>query len=359
MSPRVVRDLDRATWSDFVHRTSTGNVFHTPEMADVFARAAGHRPELWAVLDGDEILGLLPTVRLTLLRGLMAPLTTRSVAYGGLLVADRPGAAGAVSELLQTYGAEAGRRSLFTELRNVHDEGQLRGTIEQAGYRYEPHLNYLIRLDRPPDEVYRSMGRRTRQHIRRALGRQDVRITEVGRVDEVAAWYRTLQRTYRHAGVPLADESLFRAAWEVLAPRAMIRLYTAWVGDAPAACSAELTYRDRIYAWYGGTDRAFSAKVPNELLMWHILDWGARNGYAVYDFGGAGRPDEPYGVRDFKAKFGGDLVEFGRFVAVHAPRRLAVSERGYRVYRRILRRRPERPRVRAPEMVVDHASGEG
>jgi len=28
---------------------------------------------------------------------------------------------------------------------------------------------------------------------------------------------------------------------------------------------------------------------------------------------GAGKPDESYGVREFKAKFGGNLVEHGRF----------------------------------------------
>jgi lipid II:glycine glycyltransferase (peptidoglycan interpeptide bridge formation enzyme) len=31
---------------------------------------------------------------------------------------------------------------------------------------------------------------------------------------------------------------------------------------------------------------------------------------------GAGKPDEAYGVRDFKAKFGGKEVEHGRFLCV-------------------------------------------
>ena len=38
--------------------------------------------------------------------------------------------------------------------------------------------------------------------------------------------------------------------------------------------------------------------------MWHTLDWGAEDGYSLNNFGGAGKPDEEYGVRDFKAKFG-------------------------------------------------------
>jgi lipid II:glycine glycyltransferase (peptidoglycan interpeptide bridge formation enzyme) len=34
---------------------------------------------------------------------------------------------------------------------------------------------------------------------------------------------------------------------------------------------------------------------------------------------GAGNPEEEYGVRDFKARFGGDLIEFGRFKKIFMP----------------------------------------
>jgi lipid II:glycine glycyltransferase (peptidoglycan interpeptide bridge formation enzyme) len=60
------------------------------------------------------------------------------------------------------------------------------------------------------------------------------------------------------------------------------------------------------------------------------------HGYRIYDFGGAGRPGEPYGVRDFKAKFGGELVDFGRHSYVHSPGRLKLTNLAYRFYRKIL-----------------------
>jgi lipid II:glycine glycyltransferase (peptidoglycan interpeptide bridge formation enzyme) len=40
-------------------------------------------------------------------------------------------------------------------------------------------------------------------------------------------------------------------------------------------------------------------------------------GMAQLDLMGAGRPDEQYGVRDFKAEFGGEMVEYGRYVYAH------------------------------------------
>ena len=40
---------------------------------------------------------------------------------------------------------------------------------------------------------------------------------------------------------------------------------------------------------------------------------------ARYDMMGAGEPGVPYGVRDFKSEFGGELVEHGRFLCVTQP----------------------------------------
>ncbi|MEJ2555337.1 MAG: GNAT family N-acetyltransferase, partial [Anaerolineae bacterium] len=125
-------------------------------------------------------------------------------------------------------------------------------------------------------------------------------------------------------------------AFDILYPKGMAKFLLARIDGVTAACSLELTYKDTIYGWYGGSDRAYSEHLPNEMLIWHILDWGASNGYRVYDFGGAGKPDEEYGVRDFKAKFGGELVTFGRYTYVHSPIGLQLGKLGYRLYRRVI-----------------------
>ncbi len=95
-------------------------------------------------------------------------------------------------------------------------------------------------------------------------------------------------------------------------------------------------YKDILYGWYNGMDRNYGRYLPNELLMWNILNWGRNNGYRLYDFGGAGKPDVEYGVREFKAKFGGTLVCFGRNTFVHAPFRLRLSTLGYELLRKFL-----------------------
>jgi CelD/BcsL family acetyltransferase involved in cellulose biosynthesis len=331
---QVVRTLREEAWHRFVDGHPQANIFHTPEMFEVFSRARGYEPDLWAAVDGDgRPLALLLPVQVTLAGGLARRLTTRAVAYGSVL--SVPGAEGreALEALLREYSGEVDGSVLFTELRNLSDLSCAQPVLTECGFAYEDHLNYLIDLERPPAEVLQSFGRRTRKKVRRALRQGDVVIKVADRPEQVALCYQFLQKSYAASKVPLADRSLFEAVFEVLQPRGMVKFLLAWVDDECAASSVELVFKDTIYGWYSGVDRAHSSYVPNELLMWHILEWGAANGFRLYDFGGAGKPDEEYGVRDFKAKFGGQLVCFGRNTLVHAPLRLAVSKAGYRAYR--------------------------
>jgi serine/alanine adding enzyme len=334
----IVRQLDENLWREFVDAHPLGNVFHTPEIFQVFARAEGHQPTLWAAVnDGGHPLALMLPVQITLMRGALRRFTTRAVLYGSVLCAPGVGI-DALGMLLQAYRRETKRTVLFTELRNLSDLSHLQSVLSQNGFVYEEHLNYLVDLDRPAEEVLQSIGKRTRKKIRKGLRDGFVQMTEVTHRTELDHWYDTLQKTYSQVQVPLADRSLFEAAFDELHPRGMAKFVLAKVDGATAACSVELGYKCTIYGWYGGSDRSYSSYYPNEMLMWHILAWGAGNGYRVYDFGGAGKPDEEYGVRDFKAKFGGELVCFGRNVHVDSPGLLRLSELGYRAYRRLLYR---------------------
>jgi len=334
----IVRSLPEESWRRFVADHPQGNIFHTPEMFQVFGATKGHRPELWAATTAERILALWLPVQITLKDGVFRRMTTRSVVYGGVLCAAGAEGREALRQLLRAYVWEAGKASLFTEVRNTADLSEIQPLLQAGGFVYEDHLNYLINLDRSPTEILDTIGSRTRKNIRRGLRKGTVEIEIIKERADVTACHALLSQTYNLAQIPLADFSLFQSAFDVLHPKNMVRFTVARIDRAIAAVSIELLYKRTVYGWYGGLNRNYSSYAPNELLMWHILEWGAQSGYQIYDFGGAGRADESYGVRDFKAKFGGDLVCFGRNIAVHAPVFFRLSRRVYPVYRRLIPR---------------------
>jgi lipid II:glycine glycyltransferase (peptidoglycan interpeptide bridge formation enzyme) len=145
--------------------------------------------------------------------------------------------------------------------------------------------------------------------------------------------YGLLLETYRHAKVPLADISLFQAAFEVLVPRDMAYFSIASVAGLPVAGQVAIRHNDVVIGWYNGVDRS-SEWSCNELVVWDVIRWSHRMGCRSLDFGGAGKPGEASGVREFKSKFRGELVNFGRNTRVHYPVRMEISKWGYQLARR-------------------------
>ena len=337
MAFKISISLNEEIWRSFIKYQTSGNIFHTPEMFEVFRRAHGHLPQLFAALNDDgQLLALLTPVQVTLHNGILRRLMTRSIAYGGALYEHNENGKVALGDLLRECTRKTKSQVLFTELRNLSDMNTIKDTLSDCGYVYEEHLNYLIDISISPEQVMQNIGSRTRKNIRHGLRKGNVVIEQIRRLSQLDDWYELVKKSYTAVRVPLADISLFQAAYEILSPKGMARFYLARIGSAYVAATAELPYKDVIYGWYSGVDRNYASEYPGELLMWEILRWGSENGYKVYDFGGAGKPDEKSGVRDFKAKFGGQLVCYGRNTKIHSPQLIKVSKLGYKVYRKLM-----------------------
>jgi serine/alanine adding enzyme len=334
---RVVTNLDRDLWKKFVDENRQANIFHTPEMWRVFAQAKGYRPNVWAGLGADgQILAMFLPIQITVLDWpFLRKLATRAVVYGSVLCESTAEGHEGLDLLLRTYNQKMKNRMLFTELRNLSDLGELQLVLSKNGLAYEEHLNFLIDLTLPKSEIWNAIRSNAQRNVRKAR-KSGVVIEAVEDMDGVAAAYAVLQKVYRRIQVPLPDQSLFQAAFDIMKPKGMFKIFLAKVKGVEIGALTLLLYKGVITYWYTGTLREFSSYRASDLLVWHALEWGSENGFHTFDFGGGGKPGEEYGVRDFKAKFGGSQVNYGRNVHVHAPLRLRASQFGYQLLRRFL-----------------------
>lgn len=334
MSIEIVNTLPEEDWRRFIEEHPDGNIFHTPEMFQVFGHSKGHKPKLWAATQNGRILVLFLPVDVNLWNGILRPLTTRAISYGSVLCVPGKEGQEALGQLLHTYKCRTAGEALFTELRNQSDLGLYQGVLESNGFVFEDHLNYIIDLSKPIEEIWKCLHPGARTNIRKAH-KNRVDIQEVTTADKIPDVYSVLYKVYKHIRVPLAHLSLFEAAFEILFPRGMIKFFTAQVDNACIGTAVRLLYKDTIYDWYAGVLRDNNSYKAHDLLNWHVFDWGNHNGFCRFDFGGAGKPNQDYGPRDFKAKFGGTLVNYGRYMYVHHPGLFLVSEWGYQMSRRL------------------------
>lgn len=331
----IVQTLPDQQWRDFVDKHPHGNIFHTPEMFEVFHQTRNHIPEIWAAVRDDQVLALLLPVRIHLISGLLRPLTTRAIAYGSPLYTQNQEGRDALEKLLHEYGNSVKNSALFIELRNSNDTNDIQPILERSKFSFEDHLNYLVDTDLPVDQVMNNIHSSVKKKVTKALSKDQFEIIEIREESQIKSVVSILKKTYSNAHIPLADGSLFESAFKILYPKNMIRILVGRADGQDIAASVSLLYKDVIYGWYRGFDRNFASYLPNDLMVWDSLKWGSEHEYHIFDFGGAGKPDEEYGPRKFKAKFGGKLVNYGRNIYVYSPRMLQVSKWGYEFFRHL------------------------
>ena len=67
------------------------------------------------------------------------------------------------------------------------------------------------------------------------------------------------------------------------------------------------------------------------MATYAAIEYAKQKDIPIFDFMGAGVPDKPYGVRDFKMEFGGEAVEFGRYLYVRKPLLYKIGKLGVNI----------------------------
>lgn len=341
---KITTQIDRDKWSEFVSRHPDGNIFQSPELFDVFAHTHGYRPIAAAAVDDKgNIAGIVSAVIQEHSPGIFRRLSTRAVAWGGPLI-NVNGKGNYTREhdavlqtLLDHYDRLAGTSAIYSEYRNFRDQQNEKKLFQHSGYQYEDHLNILVDLTKSEEQLWKEIDHRRRNCIRRAQkeGTLFKDLTPHIDVTEIDQIYNILDNVYRKAKIPLAHISLFQYAADILGKKDMIRFFGALNNGKIIGTLVALCYKDTIYDWYAGSSREYYHKYPNDLLPWNVFLWGKEKGYKIFDFGGAGKPGKPSGVRDYKKKFGGTFVDFGRYSKVHKPLLMKVAETGFHAWQKV------------------------
>ena len=97
----------------------------------------------------------------------------------------------------------------------------------------------------------------------------------------------------------------------------------------------ELGNEGTVYEWFEcGLNADYKEQYPSVMATWAGMQYANGHGCARYDMMGAGVPGVPYGVRDFKSEFGGDMVEHGRFLCVCKPLLYKLGVLGVKILKR-------------------------
>jgi serine/alanine adding enzyme len=329
---RIVDFVDREIWSSFVQQHPNGSIFHTPEMFEVFTSTRGYLPILLAALDSTgDVLALLVSVKVRTLPRIFGPVSSRALLYAEPICRNGEQGKAALKAIMEEHDSRMRHSVLFTEVRPLSGDGSEKMALAERGYTHEAYINYVSDVRLSPEELVGRMNKHGRRDLR-AGQRQELEVEDATCMEGIDALYPILQETFAAARVPLANKELFVNAVRILSPRRMVRVFLVRHEGRPIAGTILLCHRDAVFFWYAGKKRAQPLHAM-EVIVFAMLEWAHFHNYRTFDFGGAGRPDQKYGVRDFKAKFGGEPVNYGRYRKIYSPWKFAIAERAYEASR--------------------------
>ena len=334
-------------WDILMKESSTGTWFQSEEAWRFYcACTEWMTPFHTEVRRGKRAVGMVTGYISKEKRAWKQRLSCRAIIFGGPLLA-KDATIEEVKTLLRETEAEIQRlsegRVIYIETRNFVDLSPWREAFEACGWEYRRHydihvdcrdgdalwqriheskrraikaadsLFFSVRSDSTSSETDAPQRRPSNPHPSRTGTQLFLRKSvcaprasnDAGCPTDIDQWYSLLEELYKKkVHRPLWPKEFFEKAIEMNVGELLL------VHDEGGkVIGGMFVVKDerRVYEWY------VVGPVP---ATYAGLRYAVETGRETFDFMGAGEPGKPYGVRDFKMQFGGELKEPGRWIHI-------------------------------------------
>lgn len=327
-----IADIDTQQWELLLQKSPTRSFFQTRSCYNLYAANSQFmKPFCMGIEDSGLLKGVI--VGYIQADGGMIKrfLSRRAIINSGPLLAEDI-SNDALALLLNYCQKSLQGKAIYVECRNFVDYSCYKDVFHQCGFDYVPHLNFHI--DTCSEDIVNSnLGKSRKRDIRTSF-RDGAEIVENPSINDIHAFYEILNNLYKiKVKTPLYPISFFEHLFEQPYSKfLLVRLNGKIVGGTVCVTLPG----HAVYEWFAcGEDGVYKNIYPSTVATYAAIQYAANNDYKYFDMMGAGKPEESYGVREFKAKFGGRLVEHGRFQAVLAPFLYKIGTIGVRIMKKI------------------------
>jgi lipid II:glycine glycyltransferase (peptidoglycan interpeptide bridge formation enzyme) len=321
----INKEVNIQKWNQLLGESSFTSPFQTPEFYHFFNSLGGFSADVFAVEDEGKFKSIV-VVTVQKESGLKSFFSRRGIVYGGIVVLED--SAGCIDNLLNYISDYYSKKLIYLEIRNYFNYSIYKDVLQQNNFNYTEWLNFHLNTS---DEVSmkKAMSSSRLRQIKKAI-KSGVEWREAETIEEVSSFYSILENLYHNKiKKPLLPRDFFLDFYkQEIGKYLLIFFNEKIIGGIMCPIMPEKA----IYEFYVcGFDKEFKDQYPSVMATWAAMEYANQNNISIFDFMGAGKPDEDYGVRDFKARFGGELVEYGRFTRILNPLLFNVGKLGLKI----------------------------
>lgn len=327
-----IRDIDANQWNQLLQSSRTKSFFQTQDCFDLYAANNTFMKPFFMGIEDDGVLKGVIVGYIQADGGIAKRFfSRRAIINSGPMLADDISDE-ALKMLLNHCKKSLRGKAIYIEFRNFEDYSRYKDLFKCCGFEYVQHLNFHI--DTTSEEIVnQNLGKSRKRDIRTSF-RDGAEVVDNPTIADIHQFYNILNNLYTYkVKTPLYPISFFEFLYkQTYAKFLLVRLNNKIVGGT--VCVVLSGYA--VYEWFAcGEDGIYKNIYPSTVATYAGIQYAAKNGYHHFDMMGAGKPDEGYGVRDFKAKFGGQLVEHGRFQKIANPLLYKIGKLGVKIMKTI------------------------
>ena len=324
--------IDSQDWSNLVKSSPVATWFQTQEAYVFFDGLSFLEAFAYAVEADGRLKGVVVGYIQKDGGKIKRFFSRRAIVLGGPLLADDISDE-ELSLLLGTLKERAGKKAIFVETRNFNDYSRWKKVFERCGFQYQPH--YDIHVDTTSlDVVNEHLGKSRKRDIRVSM-RDGASVVAKPTLAQVHEFYGILKNLYEtKVKTPLFPVEFFERLHALDSSAFLLVEYEGRIVGGTVCVGLPDVALYEMYAC--GEDGVHKTIFPSEVATFSGLQFAAENGYPTFDMMGAGKPDDGgYGVRDFKLKFGGELLELGRYNYVSKPLLFQIGKLGVKILKKL------------------------
>ena len=324
-------DIDPQQWQSLVERSPYATWFQTPEAYQFYASVKNEMTPFAFGIERDGELRAVVVGYVTKEKSALKQFfTRRAIIIGGPLISEHATESD-VEQLMRVTASELKSQAIYIETRNFHDYSRWKSVFESNGFAYQPHLNFHV--DTTSVEVVdKNLGKSRKRDIRTTI-RDGVTPVLNPTIEQVRDYYAILKDLYTtKVKTPLFSWNFFEQLYHTAHGRFIL---TEYQGKIIGGAVCVVLPNKAVYEWFVcGLDGVYEHIFPSSYATYLGIRYAAENGCQIFDMMGAGKPEEAYGVRDFKARFGGEQVEHGRYLCVRKPLLYWIGKMGVKMLKK-------------------------
>lgn len=308
------KEVDINKWNDLLNRAEQSSPFQTPAYYEFFNSMENLSATVHAVEHNVKIEALC-VVTLQKEKGLKGYFSRRAIVYGGPVLSPTV-TTKHISLLLYSINSYYKKQAIYIEIRNFFDYDKFKSIFKTNDFQFVPWLNFHLHVENQK-QVSAAISKSRLRQIKKAV-KQGVTWQVAETEEDVMNFYFILKDLY-HSKIkkPLFAPEFFLHFFRSNVGKFLLVYFNNMV---IGGIMCPIIPNRSIYEFYVcGKDREYKKQYPSIMATWAAIEYAQQNNIPLFDFMGAGSPAETYGVREFKARFGGKLVAHGRYLKVLNP----------------------------------------